>query len=134
MKASRTAYIPPITAIVTPATSLWARRIGCDTEIWNRTSPKTDSATEIPTTAPIASVVGNSTIQLFNAANMRNLDDPWTRFLDAGQDHSGHGIAHVITMIHEGLGTRTISYFPAQNSCFREMAYGGGKGKSPPGG
>jgi len=26
------------------------------------------------------------------------------------------------------------SYFPAQNSCFREMAYGGAKGKSPPGG
>src|SRR5271166_6507823 len=28
----------------------------------------------------------------------------------------------------------SLSYFPAQNSCFREMAYGGGKGKSPPGG
>jgi len=35
------------------------------------------------------------------------------------------------SMEHTG---EAASYFPAQNSCFREMAYGGAKGKSPPGG
>jgi len=46
------------------------------------------------------------------------------------QRRLSHALENPVTAIDIALA----SYFPAQNSCFREMAYGGAKGKSPPGG